>query len=137
MRLDPEYIRSLLKTIEAIDSPRPLIFAVINHHFGCERVPSEIPDEFVLHIEVLEDYGFIEFPLGQTPIKQNGQRLLLSNYPIRLTSQGHEFIHALEKSEVWEIIKKDFRQESVKTIFSVASQLASGYARDKLGKYLD
>ncbi|MCX4187151.1 DUF2513 domain-containing protein [Methylophaga sp. OBS4] len=133
MKLKPEYIKSILEAFLESDRAIPELTEIITSVMDGE----EPDDEFVTHYLALIDEGFIQ------PISRNGIKLhedgewSWRNCYVRMTSQGHEFIQSLENSQVWKVIKKDFREESVKTIFSVASQLATGYAKEKLVKYLN
>ena len=56
--------------------------------------------------------------------------------PLRLTATGHELLEALNKSEVWDIIKKEFKDASISTIFSVGTTLVKNLALKKIEKYL-
>lgn len=133
MKLNPEYIKCILEAFLESDRAIPELSEIIT-----AVMDTDEPDnEFVTHYLALIDEGFIQ------AISRNGIRLhedgewSWRNCYVRMTSQGHEFVQSLEKTQVWEVIKSDFREESVKTIFSVASQLATGYAKEKLGKYLN
>jgi hypothetical protein len=107
------------------------------------KLESEYIKQLLLgieHYEVLFDYGFIEptDESGRIGIEQKGYgEYFWINLPIRLTAQGHEFIEAMQKNEVWEVVKKEFKDNSIKTIFDVATGLAEGFARKKLEKYLE
>lgn len=99
---------------------------------------SSTNQEFLLHYEVIFDYGFIESTLddGSIGVHGSGDNVSWANVPIRLTAIGHEFIEAMSKNEIWKIIKKDFKDSSIKTIFKVATDLAEGFAKKQVGKIL-
>ncbi|MTI64031.1 hypothetical protein [Methylophaga sp.] len=61
----------------------------------------------------------------------------IAGVQVRTTARGHEFIAAIEKDNVWEVIKTEFKEESLDTIFTISKQLAVNYAKEKLGKYLE
>lgn len=52
--------------------------------------------------------------------------------PLRLTAQGHDFIEALRNSEVWDIIKKEFKDASLGTLLRVSKDLLEGYTKKKV-----
>lgn len=134
MKLNHAYIKNILLAVESEDDARPYLKDVLKR-LGLE----DFNQEFLLHYEVLFDYGFIESTLndGTIGIQQGaGGDIVWANIPIRLTASGHEFIEAINKNEVWEIIKKDFKESSVKTIFKVATDLAEGFAKKQVEKIL-
>ena len=137
MKIDNNYIKKLLHTVESMESARPYLGDVLES-MGLE----DVSDEFILHYEVLFDYEFLEAPSGngysgEIGIKQSADGMYFwSNIPIRLTAQGHEFIQAMDKSEVWDIVKTEFKESSVKTVFNVATGIAENYAKKKLKSLL-
>ena len=134
MKLNTEYLRSLLTVIEENPSPRPSLKEVLNG-MGLE----DLNDDFILHYEILADYGFIE------GIGESSSIGLIDGFDgvdwfdanIRLTATGHEFISNLRQSEVWEAIKENFKEGSIETIFSVAKKLAEGFAKKRIKSVID
>ena len=49
-----------------------------------------------------------------------------------LNWNGHEFIANLREENVWNIIKREFRDASFATVLSIGKQLAEGYAKKKV-----
>jgi len=134
MKLNNEYLKSLLISIEEIPSPRP------NLKFILEAMGlDDINDEFLLHYEVIADYGLIEGAI--TPEKiglvDSFDGTSWVNIDIRLTATGHEFVSNIRQSEVWETIKEKFKEDSIDTVFSVAKKLAENIAKKKLDHYLN
>lgn len=134
MKLDTEYLKSLLLAIENTPSPRPGLRSIVNA-MGLE----DINDTFVLHYEVLADYEFIE---GSGHPKNIG---LFNDYDglgwtdanIRLTAKGHEFSANLRQSEIWDALKEKFKEDSVDTLFMAAKKLAANIAKKKLEGFLN
>ncbi|EPY1013349.1 hypothetical protein ACW9OX_004452 [Vibrio vulnificus] len=54
-----------------------------------------------------------------------------------MTWSGHEVLDNLRKEDVWNIIKTEFKNDSIDTIVSVAKDLAIGFAKKKLTSLLD
>lgn len=135
MKLDKDYLRTLLLTIENMDSPYLFLEDIL------KQMGLDDPDKnFVQHYDVLFDYGFLE------SCSENGSNgIILTprgelhwiNLQVRLTGQGHEFIEAMKKVEIWEIIKRDFKESSIKTIFTVATDLAEAFAKQHVNKLLE
>ena len=134
MKLDKEYLRALLTVIEENPSPRPSLMDILN---GMDL--KDLNDEFLLHYEILADYGFIEGVGNSSNIglidDSDGVDWIDAN--IRLTAAGHEFISNLRQSEVWEVIKENFKEGSIETIFSVAKKLAEGFAKKRIESVID
>ncbi|MCP4387293.1 MAG: hypothetical protein GY802_03295, partial [Gammaproteobacteria bacterium] len=50
---------------------------------------------------------------------------------------GHEFLEAINRPEIWEVLKAEFKDASLSTLKSVAGTLLSAFAKKQLGKYLE
>jgi len=134
MKINHAYIKNILLAVESEGDARPYLLDILK-----KLDLDDFNQEFLLHYEVLFDYGFIESTLEDHSIgvqQGAGGDIAWSNIPIRLTASGHEFIEAMNKIEIWEIIKKDFKESSIKTIFKVATDLAEGFAKQKVEKIL-
>jgi hypothetical protein len=134
MKINNDYIKKVLIAIEAQEAPRPYLDDILQT-LGLE----DATDEFLLHYEVLLDDKLIEAPTSDDRgIKHaSSGELYYSDIPIRLTAKGHELIEALNKSEIWDVIKTEFKESSVKTIFKVGRNLAEGYAKKRVEDILD
>jgi hypothetical protein len=121
-----------LKAFQDFDEPFMDVLQLKTYGFDC------LEQRFIFHLQIMEDQGLVQdvggVGLGYE-VQPNGQ-VLWSPRKLRLTAAGHEFIEALEKSDVWEIIKRDFREESIGTLMDVALKLAKGFANERLKKYL-
>lgn len=131
MKPDPDYLRRLLDALRASPSPWPTTDYLAK---------SEIePDEQMLfHLQLLNDGGFVQ-PVNTDSnfgFKELSGEVEWQDVSLRLTAQGHEFIEALDKKEVWDIIKSQFRGASLRTLFQVGRALFDGYARETIKKYV-
>ena len=132
MKLNHEYVKKILLAIEREPTARPCLGKVLGN-LGL----NDVSQEFVLHYEVLLDSMLIATVLQNELITQDTMGVYYwRDDPIRLTAKGHEFIEAINQAKIWEIIKKEFKESSVKTIFKVATELAEGYAKKKVEKLL-
>lgn len=117
-----------------IDSPHSFIWVSDLMDRGIE-----MDDKFLFHIQILEDQGFVE-PLDKK--SDLGYEILLggeyrwNSRPLRLTASGHEFAEAVNKSEIWEIIKEEFKDSSLSTLKSAAATLLKAFAKKQIDKYL-
>ena len=131
MKPDPDYLRRLLDALQASPSPWPTTSYLSES--GVE------PDEQMLfHLQLLNDGEFVE-PVNTDSnfgFMEMGTELGWQHASLRLTAQGHEFIEALDKKEVWDVIKSQFHGASLKTIFHVGRALVDGYARETVKKYI-
>lgn len=77
---------------------------------------ENITKEFVLHYEVLLDYQFIQScdSDGSIGVWEINDALAWIDAPVRLTAQGHEFIEAIRKPEIWSVIKDEFKESSIR-----------------------
>lgn len=133
MKIDQTYLKLILNTF--IDSPRSFIWVADILEQGIK-----MDDSFLFHMQILEDQKLIECldkksDLGYD-IKLGGEYVWQSR-PLRLTASGHEFIEAMNKPEIWEILAKDFQQASISTLKSVAGSLLKAFAKKQISKYLE
>ncbi len=137
MKLEHSYIKELLHSIESIESARPFLSEVL-----ASMNLESLDDKFLLHYEVLFDYGFIDAPSNEEGSRDIGimytdaGTLMFFDRTIRLTGKGHEFIQAMSKNEVWTVIKKEFKESSVKTVYKVATSIVEGLAKKKVESLL-
>ena len=132
MKIDTDYLRAFLKAFQDSKKPFTNIHELRKAGFDCQD------EKFILHLQIMEDKELVQEATG-TGLGYEfdaGGHLVWREKQLRLTATGHEFIDALEKSEIWEIIKKDFTEESIGTLIEVAKNLAIGFAKERLKKYL-
>jgi len=133
MQIDQEYLRRILNRF--IDSPRSFVWVADIMQDGVE-----LDDKFLFHMQILEDQRFIECLDKKS---QLGYEILLggeykwNSRPLRLTAAGHEFVDAINRPEIWEVLKTEFRDASLSTLRSAAKTLLLAFAKKQLGKYLE
>jgi len=134
MKIDPNYLKKLLETCEA--APAPI--------FDIEELQAAgldyNTDEFVFHMGILDDEGFIERDdrePGFGLIRGIDGHVAWALVPLRLTAKGHQFIEALRNKEVWATIKKGFMDASVDTLWDVSKKLLESYTKKKIDKLLN
>jgi len=133
MKIDQEYLKSLLNTF--IESPRSFIWVADFIEDGIE-----IDDKFLFHIQILEDQHFIECLDKKSEIGYEitlGGEFEWNSRPLRLTAVGHEFVEAINRDEIWEVMKKEFKTASLSTLKSAASSLLQAFAKKQINKYLE
>ena len=133
MKIDQPYLRELLNSF--IDSTRSFIWVS-----DCIDRGIEIDDKFLFHMQILEDQGFIECLDKRSDLGYEitlGGEFSWHSRPLRLTAAGHEFVDAINRPEVWEVLKSEFKDASLATLRSVAVSLLAGFAKKQIGKYLD
>jgi hypothetical protein len=133
MKIDQDYLKDLLNAFQAEES----LYTDINKLK--EKGFDHLTGKFLFHIQILEDKKLIEnctkdFRIGYDFTLDGG--ISWTILPLRLTANGHELLEALNKSEVWDIIKKEFKEASVSTLFSVGTTLVKNLALKKIEKYL-
>jgi hypothetical protein len=100
----------------------------------------ELDDKFLFHMQILEDQRFVECLDRRLDLGYEitlGGEFTWHSRPLRLTAAGHEFVEALNRSEIWEVIKAEFQDASVATLTTAAKGLLEAFARKQIQKYLD
>jgi len=133
MKIDQEYLREILNTF--IESPRSFIWVEDITNRGIEA-----DDKFLFHIQILEDQHFIECLDKRSDIGYEitlGGNFEWKSRPLRLTASGHEFTEAINRPEIWEILRDEFRDASLSTLKSTATALLIAFAKKQINKYLE
>ncbi len=133
LKIDQEYLKTLLNTF--IDSSRSFIWISDFMDKGIK-----IDDAFLFHIQILEDQRFIECLDKKSDIGYEitlGGDFEWSSRPLRLTAAGHEFVEAINRSEIWSVMKKEFKDSSLSTLKSAASSLLKAFAKKQISKYFE
>lgn len=133
MKIDQDYLKDILNTF--LESPRSFVWVADIMDKGIA-----MDDKFLFHMQILEDQHFIEC-LDKT--SQLGYEITLGgafkwqSRPLRLTASGHEFVEAINRSEIWDIIRQEFKDSSLSTLKSAASTLLMALAKKQLNKYFE
>ncbi|ENE4765697.1 DUF2513 domain-containing protein [Vibrio parahaemolyticus] len=135
MKIDKEYLKSLLEAFESAEGPLTNIRELEAKGFHYDD------DKFAFHTDLLVDKGYIESFATQSrgagyKLLGNGERVW-SVVPLRLTAFGHDFIESLNEPNVWQEIQANFKDASLDTTISVAKGLAKGYAKQKVKSLLE
>jgi len=133
MKIDQEYIRKILNSF--ILSERSFVWVADIMQQGIE-----IDDKFLFHMQILEDQKFIECLDKMSDLGYEitlGGDFKWNSRPLRLTASGHEFLEAINRPEIWAVLKAEFKDASLSTLKSAAGTLLSAFAKKQLGKYLE
>jgi hypothetical protein len=133
LKIDQEYLKVMLNTF--VDSPRSFIWIADLADRGLD-----MDDKFLFHIQILEDQSFIECLDKKSNIGYEitlGGEYRWESRPLRLTATGHEFVEAMNNSQIWEILKNEFKDSSLSTLKSVAGNLLKAFAKKQLNKYFE
>ena len=133
MRIDQDYLKSLLTTfLESADS-----FSELRHF---QKRGIEVDQKFLFHMQLLEDQSFVE-PLnkgeGLGYVVALGGNFEWISKPLRLTASGHEFAEALNRKEVWEMLKSGFKDASLSTLATASKELLTAFAKKQAKKYFE
>jgi len=133
MRQDNEYLRALLLNIETLPK--------VDFNSGdIETLGYDLYDQtFILHFRLLCDNGLI-VPSGNSGFGfgyDGAHNFVWQNIvPLRISAQGYDFLAAIRQSEVWDKLKKEFTDASIKTLISSGLKLAEAYAKKKVNELL-
>ncbi len=133
MKIDQEYLRKMLNSF--IESERSFVWVADIMQQGIE-----IDDKFLFHMQILEDQQFIECLDKKSDLGYEialGGNFTWNSRPLRLTASGHEFLEAINRPEIWEVLKAEFKDASLSTLKSAAQTLLLAFAKKQLGRYLD
>ena len=134
MRVDQEYLKAMLNVF--LESK--------NHYTELSEFKKSgfdlLDNKFLFHFKILEDQGFVESCVENRrlgyQVSDDGQARWDSNI-IRLTAAGHDFAESMNKTEIFEVLSKDFKNASVETLSTVAKELMLGFAKKQIKKYFD
>lgn len=133
MQIDQTYLKTILNTF--IESTRSFIWVADIMEHGIE-----MDDKFLFHMQILEDQQFIECLDKQSDLGYEihlGGQFKWNSRPLRLTAAGHEFVDAINRKEIWDVLQTEFREASLSTLKSAAKTLLLAFAKKQLGKYLE
>ena len=133
MKIDQDYLREILNTFT--QSTRSFIWLE-----DLTRKGIEIDDKFLFHIQILEDQQFVECLDKRSDIGYEitlGGNFEWKSRPLRLTASGHEFTEAINRPEIWDVLKQEFKDASLSTLRSAATSLLLAFAKKQVNKYLE
>ena len=133
MKIDQEYLRAILNTF--VESSRSFIWI---EDIVTKGIDTD--DKFLFHIQILEDQHFIECLDKRSDLGYEitlGGSFEWKSRPLRLTAAGHEFTEAINRPEIWEILKDEFRDASLSTLKSAATSLLMAFAKKQITKYFE
>ena len=106
--------------------------------FAIEENPNSIEIEGVnedtknYHLALLIDANLVDGIVAESNAKGEQSEIPLFVTVKTLNWNGHEFIANLREENVWNIIKREFRDASFATVLSIGKQLAERYAKKKV-----
>jgi hypothetical protein len=133
MKIDQDYLREILNSF--IESPRSFIWVADIVERGID-----MDDKFLFHIQILEDQQFVECLDKRSDLGYEitlGGNFEWKSRPLRLTASGHEFTEAINRPEIWEILKDEFSDASLSTLRSTATTLLVAFAKKQINRYLE
>ncbi len=133
MRIDQEYLKNILNAFT--DSPRSFVWVA-----DIEARGVGVDDKFLFHIQILEDQHFIECLDKKSELGYEitlGGDFTWHSRPLRLTASGHEFVEAINRPEIWDVLKAEFSDASLSTLNWAAASLLVTSAKKQVGKYLE
>ncbi len=133
MKIDQEYLRNILNAF--IESERSFVWVA-----DIESRDVAIDDKFLFHMQILEDQHFIECLDKKSELGYQinlGGNFSWQSRPLRLTASGHEFVEAINRPEIWEVLRAEFSDASLSTLKSAATSLLLAFAKKQVGKYLE
>ena len=133
MKVDQSYVKEVLNAF--LDSPRAFVWVDDILKRGIE-----MDDRFLFHMQILEDQGLVECLDKRSDLGYEinlGGAFTWQSRPLRLTAAGHELAEAMNRREIWEILKGEFTDASLSTLKAAATTLLVGFAKKQIGKYVE
>ncbi len=133
MKIDHDYLKGLLEAFEASEEPHTDIIELQGRGFDYED------DKFIFHMRLLEDRCLITRTDGDSgfgSVESLDGMVHWAVMPLRLTSNGHDFIDALRNQEVWSTLKNGFKDASMGTLVTVSKELLNRVLQKQLDKYV-
>lgn len=122
MQIDYDYLKELLEAFA--EAPRPTTDIEELKSRGIEYDS----DQFLFHMEILQDKGLIEQPDGDPGIgvsRSVDGFVSWGAVPLRMTAAGHEFLDGMRNEAAMTVVKRDFKHagiETVKAVFKAACE---------------
>lgn len=116
---------------------RKLLIDIEEHPNRINRISYDehTQEEVNYHISLMIDAGLLDGTYQRSvSVSSMAPSQIFIN---TITWSGHELLDNLRKEDVWNIIKTEFKNDSIDTIVSVAKDLAIGFAKKKLTSLLD
>lgn len=132
MNIDTHYLKGLLGAFKSSNTPFTNINILKEHGFHHDD------DSFLFHMQMLEDKRLVRACTGSGigySHTESGETVWLTRN-MRLTSEGHDLALALERGEVWEIIKNEFNNEGISVLLKVAIVLSENFAIEKVNSLI-
>ncbi|EPR6691996.1 DUF2513 domain-containing protein, partial [Vibrio cholerae] len=129
------YIGDMMKRDMALI--RKLLIDIEGHPNRINRISYDehTQEEVNYHISLMIDAGLLDGTYQRSvSVSSMAPSQIFIN---TITWSGHELLDNLRKEDVWNIIKTEFKNDSIDTIVSVAKDLAIGFAKKKLTSLLD
>ncbi|MDC5855957.1 hypothetical protein [Vibrio europaeus] len=138
MKIDIEYIKYLLDTVQEHDEP--------DFTINLDKIKplwlndDEKLNKLVFHMEIMEDQRLIESSINTSGIgfKRMGGSggFAVSIIPLRLTARGHQFASDLSKPGVIEKLTTTFKDagpaETVKVVFALGKNFIDSQLKSLL-----
>lgn len=130
MDIDKEYLKKLLKLCKD-DSPPTFTIA----HLMKLGIDVEAA-EFEFHWNILGDESVIVRADGEPGVgihyRGGMPGAIAETARLRITSDGLNFIEALENSDVWAKLKTEVKGGSLKTLKTISAKLLEAYLKKKV-----
>tara|TARA_Y100000310_G_scaffold276696_1_gene294053 strand:+ start:66 stop:509 length:444 start_codon:yes stop_codon:yes gene_type:complete len=146
MRIDLAYLKELLSEFLNAETAHISVVKLQDNGFPISSAdnPEYLDEKFVFHMQILMDNRLIsDRNLHLSGLDSIGITMGISGPPliidkdIRLTQAGHDFANALDKQEVFEKLKTEFKDAPFKVVFDGSQKLLQHYFKKKLNDILD
>lgn len=146
MRIDLIYLKKLLSEFIESENAHISVVKLKNNGFPIEdeNRPGHLDETFLFHLQILMDNELISNrDLYLSGLESVGIKFDLSGKPVildkdvRLTQAGHDFANALDKSEVFEKLKSEFKDAPFKVVFDGSQKLLQHIFKTKLNEIIE
>lgn len=116
MQIDYDYLKQVLEAFAAAPKPTTDIQELKRRGIDYNT------DQFLFHMEILQDKGLIEQPDGSAGI---GVQRSIDGFtswgavPLRLTAAGHEFLDGMRNERAMVVVRRDFKHAGIATVKAV------------------
>jgi predicted ArsR family transcriptional regulator len=129
MKINYDYLKKLLETFASSDK------AVIDYNVLKSATLTADANTFLFHLQQVEDEGCIERAdkkpgLGYV-FSMKGDGITWAVVPLRMTSSGFQLLDALRNKDILNTLKTEFKDDSLRTIRTIAKQLLENYRKKK------
>ncbi len=139
MKPDLDYMAKLMHVFIDSDKAHVTIIDIEKSGIEIESDEGKLNECFLFHFQLMNDNGLISDKDSRTKVGLKSLGIhhyiggaTITDTPIRLTQDGHDFANVLSNRDVLNRLKNDFSGASFNDVYDIGKKLLSQYFKNKL-----